>query len=224
MNDEKSDLNTTSKEPYPKQDEVTGNALVSVGVFSVLAFFLGVFGAHDFAVGWKRQGWWHIATLVAAAIAVRFISISSFLPPTLVFGGWLWAIVEMIDYRKKYSSLDPSVLRRRDCLAITVTAEVLSSVAIILDVVFIRLIALAKSCYGSGCSGAGWGIVLMVWISILPVILMIAFNISAFSCYKKLSEWEKKDKAVIVNRTIAKCLCILWVILTILVFITGFWQ
>ena len=183
---------------------------ISLRLYGLLAIFLGGLGIHDFAVKEWRLGCTHLVLTILAILSFRFISIDSFLPPTLLFINWVFAIVELIKYRKNISTIEPFINQRKTFLINAIVADSLMILVILAHVLFLLFLTSSRSCYASGCDSAGWAVVILVWISALPIMMAVFFVVNAFSQYKRLSREDKSNKIIRLNALIMDCFCMIW--------------
>ncbi len=171
---------------------------ISKWAFGIMAFFLGALGAHDFAAKRYLYGLMH-AVLTILAVVIFYFSQSSFLPPTLFFGSWVWAIAENVAYQKSSNNVVTQEGQMRSFLALAITAEVIVGLAILLGIWAIAMNDKRAHCYASGCSAAGWMIVIELYVGV-PILFVTAFFIAAALAQKKnLSAGYRRSKSVLYH-------------------------
>ena len=185
-----------------KEPDSSGKQAISKEAFGILAFLLGAFGVHDFAAKRYSYGFGHLA-LTFLAIVLFSSSQSSFLPPTLILGSWVWAIVENNAYQK--SSGNTAATQKdetRGHLAFAKTAEVFLCLAILSGIATIVMTIQSRSwvCKDTSC---GWSkafvTLLLIAIFILMTVLSAAFAGTTLSRRKDLSDAQKQTKNVLCH-------------------------
>ena len=163
--------------------DIDYGGLISLRAFGLLAIFLGPLGIHDFAIGRKKEGFSHLA-LLATAIFFLVFMIDSFLPPTLVFSGWAWAIWELISYRNNFKENHlPGEVGLIKSFMVTARVSITTVMLTILaNALFVQGLIGSKRCIGSACAGAGWGLVFVVALGLYPALLAIIFTIFNTFC------------------------------------------
>lgn len=192
---------------------------VSAGTFGLLALLFGEFGIHDFSMGWWKLGCGHLSLMLLGVMSLGFWT-QGFLGPTLIVGSWAWAIGEVFYYRGKDVWWRADQIK--DFLATARVTEILTGFMILLIGHLIHAIIVGKNCYASGCSGAGWTIVIIVWIGLVPFIINIICIFKTFTLRGKLSKWQLTDKRVIRNTIGVACLSIVIVALLVATIIVAF--
>ncbi|MBQ6414186.1 hypothetical protein IJI28_00995 [Candidatus Saccharibacteria bacterium] len=204
-----------------KEPDNSEKQFISKEAFGILAFLLGIFGVHDFAARRYLYGFGHLA-LTFMAIVVFSSSQSSFLPPMLILGSWVWAIVENNAYQK---SIDNAVTRKdatKGYLASAKTAEVFLWLAILSNIATIIMTIQSRSwvCNDTSC---GWNKAFVTLLPIIVGVLMTALSLVFVSIVlarrKNLSNAQKQTKNVLYHAkatTITGIALIITVVLVIL--------
>ena len=128
------------------------------------------------------------------------------MPPTLLFASWLWAIWETIRYRKTPNVVHARTqeVDKRDYVIKAKVTEFFAIIAIIAVVVTTYFVGSSRNCFASGCSGAGWAIVIAICIGFIPFTVTVVLLIGELVSYHKMPQVLKKDKTL-KNHTIAMC-------------------
>lgn len=172
--------------------------------YGLLALFFGWLGIHDFSAGRHDYGCIHFIMTVIALCVFPF-NVSSFLPPTLLFASWLWAIWETIQFRKtNIVHVRTQEVDKRDYIIKAKVTEFFTAIAIIAVATTIYFAGSSKNCSGSGCAGPGLALAFTVWVGIIPFLISIILLISGLVSYLKMPQELKKDKPL-KNHTIAMC-------------------
>lgn len=193
---------------------------ISPSSYGLLALFFGWLGIHDFRAGCFGYGCLHLIMAVVALCVLPF-DISSFLPPTLLFASWLWAIWETIRYRKTPNIVHARTqeVDKRDYITKAKVTEFFAIIAIIAVVVTIYFVGSSRNCSASGCSGAGWAIVIAIGIGFIPFTVAVVLLIGELVSYHKMPQVFKKDTAL-KNHTIAMyCLGFVLLLVTVVLII-----
>lgn len=177
---------------------------ISPSSYGLLALFFGWLGIHDFRAGCFGYGCLHLIMAVVALCVLPF-DISSFLPPTLLFASWLWAIWETIQFRRtNIVHMRTQETDKRDYVIKAKVTEFFMVIAIIAVATAIFFVRSMENCSGSGCSGPGWAFVLTVWVGAIPFLISIILLISGLISYLKMPQELKKGKTL-KNYTTAMC-------------------
>ena len=199
-----------------KEPDNSEKQFISKEAFGILAFLLGIFGVHDFAARRYLYGFGHLALTLFSS------SQSSFLPPMLILGSWVWAIVENNAYQK---SIDNAVTRKdatKGYLASAKTAEVFLWLAILSNIATIIMTIQSRSwvCNDTSC---GWNKAFVTLLPIIVGVLMTALSLVFVSIVlarrKNLSNAQKQTKNVLYHAkatTITGIALIITVVLVIL--------
>ena len=184
---------------------------ISSSSYGLLALFFGWLGIHDFRAGCFGYGCLHLIMAVVALCVFPF-NVSSFLPPTLLFASWLWAIWETIQFRRtNIVHMRTQETDTRDYVIKAKVTEFFTVIAIIAVATAIYFEGNSKNCSGSGCSGPGWAFVLTVWVGTIPFLISIILLISGLVSYLKMPQVFKKC-IILKNHTAAMC-CLGFVLL-----------
>lgn len=189
---------------------------ISPSSYGLLALFFGWLGIHDFRAGCFGYGCLHLIMAVVALCVFPF-NVSSFLPPTLLFASWLWAIWETIQYRKTPNVVHARTqeVDKRDYITKAKVTEFFAIIAIIAVVVTIYFVGSSRNCSASGCSGAGWAIVIAIGIGFIPFTVAVVLLIGELVSYHRMPQVFKKDTAL-KNHTIAMyCLGFILLLVTV---------
>ncbi len=179
--------------------------MISSSSYGLLALFFGWLGVHDFSA--ERYGYGCVHLIMAAiALCILPFDISNFLPPTLLFISWLWAIWEAIRFRKTSDVLyiQTHEANTRDYIIKAKVADFFTVIAIVAVIATIYFVISSKNCYASGCSGAGWAIVIAIGIGFIPFVVAVTLLIGEFALYYRMSEVLKKN-SILKNHTIIMC-------------------
>ena len=179
--------------------------MISSSSYGLLALFFGWLGIHDFRA--ERYGYGCVHLIMAAiALCILPFGISNFLPPTLLFISWLWAIWEAIRFRKTSDVLHVQTyeVKIRDYVIKAKVADFFTIVAIFAVIAAIYFVISFKNCYASGCSGAGWAIVIAISIGFIPFVIAVTLLISELASYYRMPE-VLKNNTVLKNYTVAMC-------------------
>ena len=188
---------------------------ISPSSYGLLALFFGWLGIHDFRAGRFGYGCLHLIMAVVALCVLPF-DISSFLPPTLLFASWLWAIWETIQYRRtNIVYMRTQETDKCDYVIKAKVTEFFTVIAIVAVATAIFFVRSFENCSGSGCSGPGWALVLTVWVGTIPFLISIILLISGLVSYLKMPQELKKGKTL-KNHTTAMC-CLGFVLLLVTV-------
>lgn len=192
---------------------------ISPRSYGLLALFFGWLGIHDFSAGRHDYGCIHFIMALIALCVFPF-SVSSFLPPTLLFASWLWAIWETIQFRKtNIVHARTQEVDKRDYIIKAKVTEFFAIIAIIAVVVTTYFVGNSRNCSASGCSGAGWAIVIAIGIGFIPFTVAVVLLISELVSYHKMSQVLKKD-TVLKNHNIAMyCLGFALLLVTVVLII-----
>ncbi|MDO4746794.1 MAG: hypothetical protein Q4A70_00400 [Candidatus Saccharibacteria bacterium] len=189
---------------------------ISPRSYGLLALFFGWLGIHDFSAGRHDYGCIHFIMTVIALCVFPF-NVSSFLPPTLLFASWLWAIWETIQYRKTSNVVHARTqeVDKRDYVIKAKVTECFAIIAIIAVVVTTYFVGSFRNCSASGCSGAGWAIVIAIGIGFIPFTVAVVLLIGELVSHHKMPQELKKDKTL-KNHAIAMC-CLGFILLLVTV-------
>ena len=186
-------------------DNNNRQTIISSSSYGLLALFFGWLGVHDFRA--ERYGYGCVHLIMAAiALCVLPFNISSFLPPTLLFVSWLWAIWEAIRFKKTSNALHVQTheVKIRDYAIKAKVTEFFVIVAIVAVIAAIYFVISSKNCYASGCSDAGWAIAITIGIGFIPFMVAVILLIGDFVSYYRMPEALKKN-STLKNHTITMC-------------------
>lgn len=188
---------------------------ISPSSYGLLALFFGWLGIHDFSAGCHGYGCAHLIMAVVALCVLPF-DISSFLPPTLLFVSWLWAIWETIQFRKaNILHVRTQEVDKRNYVTKAKVTEFFTVISIIAVAIAIYFVGSSRNCVASGCSGAGFAIAIAIGIGFIPFMVAVVLLIGELVSYRKMLQELKKDK-ILKNHTIAMC-CLGFILLLAIV-------
>ena len=197
--------------------------MISPGSYGLLALFFGWLGVHDFAARYYKYGFLHLIMAVVA-LCVLPVNISSFLPPTLLFASWLWAIWEVVQFRKTFSIVRTQEVEKRDYVIKAMVTEFFTVVSIIVVAVAIYFVISSKNCYASGCAGAGWAVAITIGIGFIPFVVAMVLLIGELISYRKMPLGLKKNNTFKNHTTLMYCLGTILLLVTIALMITSWFR
>ena len=204
LDDDQDKVSVNQQELVIDDDDETPQKKISPSSYGLLALFFGWLGIHDFSAGRHGYGCLHLIMAVIALCVLPF-DISSFLPPTLLFVSWLWAIWETIQFRKANTlHVRTQEVDKHDYVTKAKVTEFFTVISIIAVAIAIYFVGSSRNCVASGCSGAGWAIVIAIGIGFIPFTVAVVLLIGELVSHHKMPQELKKDKTL-KNHTIAMC-------------------
>ena len=213
-----------AKTPEAKAEErrsqQKSNRKISVGAFVTLAFFLGNFGVHDFVVGRKKQGIWHLVLLVLPFLVSRiYIAVMysaadnsnltaamqlASAANTVAFALYaitgfnaLWSLFEAVIYARNSVRSDEFTVVKNSYKGITVASIVCSALAVVTAAaVLFAAVSFSGGCNDMNCANMARASGVTMVLGAILATSGLYFLICSLVMYKNILTADKAIKGV----------------------------